>query len=158
MPMGPFELLDYAGVDVHRHVLLYYAENLHPDYKPYRTLEEMVKAGKIGRKAGKGFYNWSRGRPEIDPMEATDKVDPMDITAVQINEATKLIEMGVCSTEDIDLAIVNGSGMEVGPMTIAKDQDPTKLAQRLEQLAERFHKEIFRPTQMIRDGTFKVKK
>ena len=155
MPMGPFELLDYAGVDVHYQVLMYYAENLHPDYKPCRTLEKMMQEGRIGRKAGKGFYDWSDGRPDIDLAKSTDKLDPMDITAVQINEATKLIEMGVCSGKDIDKAFTNGTGNNIGPMTIAKNQDPSKLTKRLERLAEISRKEIFRPTRMIREGTYR---
>jgi enoyl-CoA hydratase/3-hydroxyacyl-CoA dehydrogenase len=155
LPMGPFELLDFVGLEVHRHVLLYYAENIHPDYKPYRVLDEKIEAGNYGKKTGKGFYDWSKGRPEIDLSKATDKVDPMDITAVQINEATKLIEMGVCSIDDIDKAMLNASGLKVGPMAVAKDINPENLTTRLEKLAERFNKEIFKPTNMIKKGTYR---
>ena len=155
LPMGPFELLDFVGLEVHRHVLLYYAENIHPDYKPYRVLDEKIEAGNYGKKTGKGFYDWSKGRPEIDLSKATDKVDPLDITAVQINEATKLIEMGVCSIDDIDKAMLNASGLKVGPMAVAKDINPENLTTRLEKLAERFNKEIFKPTNMIKKGTYR---
>jgi len=157
-PMGPFELWDYVGIDVGLNVLSYYEKTLHPDYKPYRFLKEMVDQGRFGKKAGKGFYDWSKGRPEIDLDKATDKVDLMDISAVQINEATKLIEMGVCAIEDIDLAVVNGSGMKVGPIAIAQDLDPAELVQRLEKLSKDFKKEIFLPTNMIREGTYKLNK
>jgi len=155
MPMGPFELLDYVGLEVHRHILLYYAENLHPDYKPYRALDEKVEAGNWGKKTGKGFYDWSHGRPKIDLAKATDKLDTMDITAVQINEATKLVENGACSLDDIDKAMLNASGMKTGPMAVAKKIDPAELTQRLENLAEKFKKEIFRPTKMIREGRYR---
>lgn len=155
LPMGPFELLDFVGLEVHRHVLLYYAENIHPDYKPYKALDEKIDAGNFGKKTGKGFYDWSKGRPEIDLSKATDKVDPMDITAVQINEATKLVEMGVCSIDDIDKAILNASGLKVGPMAVAKETEPEDLTSRLEKLAERFGKEIFKPTDMIQKGTYR---
>jgi enoyl-CoA hydratase/3-hydroxyacyl-CoA dehydrogenase len=155
LPMGPFELLDFVGLDVHRHVLLYYAENIHPEYKPYRALDEKIKAGNYGKKTGRGFYDWSNGRPEIDMSKATDKVDLVDITAVQINEATKLVEMGVCAIDDIDKAMLNASGLKVGPMAVAKAMAPEDLTIRLEKLAERFNKEIFKPTQMIKDGTYR---
>lgn len=155
LPMGPFEMLDFVGLDVHRHVLLYYAENLHPDYKPYKKLEECVSAGNFGKKTGKGFYDWSKGRPVIDLSKATKNLEPMDLSAVQINEATKLVEMGVCKLEDIDTAMLNASGMKVGPIAVAKEQDPADLTKRLENLASKFGKEVFKPTKMIREGTYR---
>ena len=155
MPMGPFELLDYVGLEVHRHILLYYAENLHPDYKPYRVLDEKVGSGDLGKKSGKGFYDWSKGRPKIDLTKATDKLDTVDITAVQINEATKLVENGACSINDIDKAMLNASGMKVGPIALAKKMEPAELTLRLKSLAKKFKKEIFRPTQMIQEGRYR---
>lgn len=155
MPMGPFELMDYTGLDINYHASRYFAESVHPDFAPGRVIGEKVDAGQLGKKTGHGFFEWSQGRPQIDLSKATDKVDPVDLIAVQVNEATKLIEMGVCSAEDVDTAIVKGTGNKVGYMTMAKGQDPAELTKRLEGLAERFHKEIFRPTQMIRDGTYR---
>lgn len=155
MPMGPYELMDYTGIDINYHASQYFAQAVHPDFAPAKAIEEKVKAGLLGKKTGRGFYDWSQGRPQIDLSKATTKVDPMDLIAVQINEATKLIEMGVCTAEDIDKAIVNGTGNAIGPMTIAKGQDPEALTQRLERLAQRFNKEIFRPTRMIREGTYR---
>jgi enoyl-CoA hydratase/3-hydroxyacyl-CoA dehydrogenase len=155
MPMGPFELMDYTGIDINYHASRYFAEAAHPDFAPGRTVSEKVEAGDLGKKTGKGFFDWSKGRPEIDIAKATDKVDPMDLMAVQINEATKLIELGACATEDIDKAIVNGTGNAIGPMAIGKGQEPADLTQRLERLADRFNKEIFRPTQMVRTGGYR---
>ncbi len=155
MPMGPYEVMDYTGLDVNYHGSQYYAETIHPDFAPGRTVEAKVTAGELGKKTGKGLFDWSKGRPEIDESKATDRVDPMDLIAVQVNEATKIIEMGVCSAEDIDRAIVNGTGNAIGPVTIAKGQDPADLTKRLKRLAERFNKEIFKPTRMIREGNYK---
>ena len=120
-----------------------------------RVLTAKFKAGELGKKTGKGLFDWSKGRPEIDESQATDKVDPTDMVAVQVNEATKIIELGVCSAEDVDTAIVNGTGSAIGPMTMAKGQDPADLTARLERLAARFNKEIFKPSRMIREGTYK---
>jgi len=155
MPMGPFELLDFVGLEVHRHVLLYYAENLHPEYKPYRLLDEKVNAGNYGKKTGKGFFDWSNGRPEIDLTKATDKFDPADVTAVQINEALKLVEMGVCKIDDIDKAMLNASALKEGPMASARKIEPANLVKRLEGLSKKFNKEIFKPVKMIVEGTYK---
>ena len=155
MPMGPYELMDYTGLDINYHGSQYFAEAIHSDFAPGRTIEAKVKAGELGKKTGKGLFDWSKGRPEIDESKATDKVDPMDLIAVQINEATKIIEMGVCSAEDVDTAIVNGTGNAIGPMSIAKGQDPADLTKRLEGLAEKFNKETFKPTRMIKDGKYR---
>ncbi len=155
LPMGPYELMDYTGIDINYHAGRYFAQAVHPDFAPAKTIEEMVKAGLLGKKTGRGFYDWSKGRPFIDHSKATEKVDPMDLLAVQINEATKLLEMGVCSAEDIDKAMVNGTGNMVGPMAVARSQEPQALAARLEKLAERFGKEIFRPTRTIREGAYR---
>ncbi len=154
MPMGPFELMDYTGLDISYHGRQYYAQTIHPDFAPGKAIEEKVKAGELGKKTGKGFFDWSKGRPEIDLSKATDKLDPFDLIVVQINEATKLIEMGVCSAEDVDTAIVNGTG-NIGPMSVAKGQKPAELTKRLEGLAKRFNKEIFKPTKMIREGRYR---
>jgi enoyl-CoA hydratase/3-hydroxyacyl-CoA dehydrogenase len=155
MPMGPFELMDYTGLDVSYHGRQYYAKAIHPDFGPGRTIEAKFKAGELGKKTGKGFFDWSKGRPEIDESKATDKLDPMDLVAVQVNEATKLIEMGACSAEDVDTAIVNGTGNAVGPMSMAKGMDPADLTKRLEGLAKKFNKEIFKPTTMIKEGKYR---
>ena len=79
----------------------------------------------------------------------------MDMIAVNANEATKIVEMGTCSLEDIDTAIINATGNPMGLMAIAKGMAPADLVKRLEGLAERFKKEIFKPTQMIKDGTYR---
>ncbi len=155
MPMGPYETMDYTGIDISYYGGKYFAESVHPDFAPGTTLEELVKAGNLGKKTGKGIFDWTKGRPEIDPSQATDKLDFMDLIAVQVNEATKIIEMGACGIADVDTAIVNGTGAFMGPMALAKDQNPADLSERLEKLAEKFKKEIFKPTQMIKDGAFK---
>jgi len=155
MPMGPFELMDYVGIDVAYYSALYRAEALHPDYAPAKGVVEKVKAGRLGKKTGAGFYDWSKGRPQIDPAKATDKVDPLDFLLVTFNEATRAVEEGVATPADIDLAIENGSGSKVGPIKQARGLDPKFLTERLEALSRNFGKEIFRPTRTIREGLYR---
>lgn len=153
-PMGPFELNDFTGLDISYDARNYFARAISPDLAPFKLMEDKVKAGEYGKKTGRGFYDWSKGRPEIDTSKATDKVDPKDILAVQINEATKLIEWGVATAEDIDKAIVNGTGNEKGPIEEAQHFEPEDLVARLERLSKEFNKKIFEPTRMIREGKY----
>jgi len=153
-PMGPFELLDFTGIDVSYNARNYFAQAVSPDLAPFKLMKTKVKAGEYGKKTGRGFYDWSKGRPEIDMSKATDKVDPKDILAVQINEATKLIEWGVATAQDIDKAIVNGTGNKKGPMEEAQQFSPEDLTARLERLSKEFKKKIFEPTRMIREGRY----
>jgi 3-hydroxybutyryl-CoA dehydrogenase len=55
-PMGPFTLLDFTGVDVCYNVMEYfYSEFRDPQYAPPQLIKQMIRAGRFGRKAGKGF-------------------------------------------------------------------------------------------------------
>jgi 3-hydroxybutyryl-CoA dehydrogenase len=61
MPMGPFALLDLVGLDVSVAILgALYAENPDPFLQPAQTLRRMVSAGRLGRKTGRGFYEYGK--------------------------------------------------------------------------------------------------
>jgi 3-hydroxybutyryl-CoA dehydrogenase len=61
MPMGPFALLDLVGLDVSVAILdALYAENPDPFLQPAQSLRRMVTAGRLGRKAGRGFYDYAK--------------------------------------------------------------------------------------------------
>ena len=155
MPMGPYETIDFTGIDISYHGSRYYAEAIHPDFAMGKTLTAKFKAGDLGKKTGKGLFDWSKGRPVIDLAKATDKFDPMDLVAVNVNEATKIVGQGVCSYDDVDTAIINATGNPIGLIAIVQGIEPEALTKRLETLAARFHKEIFKPTQMVQNGDYR---
>ena len=155
MKMGPCELTDFVGIDVAVNVMKYFAEMLHPDYGPPSHLVKMLEEGKLGKKSGQGYFDWSNGRPELDISKAALNFSPMTTIFVQINEATKLVEQGVCSINDVDLALINSSGNPMGPMTIGRSLSKLDLIDQLEQLAAKYNKEIFLPTQRLREGGHK---
>jgi enoyl-CoA hydratase/3-hydroxyacyl-CoA dehydrogenase len=153
MPMGPYELMDYVGLDVAYHGGLYFAERLSPEFKPGKWLKEKIDAGTLGKKTGKGIFDWSKGRPEIDLSKAKEDFDPTDLIAIQVNEATKLLEEGVVkSPDEIDKAMVNGGGSAFGPFQLAKGIGYDKLANRLEELSKKFGVKTFEPTKTLKSG------
>lgn len=58
-PMGPFELVDLVGLDVRLNNLKYLHEKLGEKYRPAPLLEQYVKAGRLGRKSGRGVYDYT---------------------------------------------------------------------------------------------------
>jgi 3-hydroxybutyryl-CoA dehydrogenase len=61
-PMGPLTLLDYVGLDTTYYIANILYEELHePKYAPPPLLKQMVTAGYLGRKSGRGFYDYARG-------------------------------------------------------------------------------------------------
>ena len=60
-PMGPIELGDVVGLDVRLDILEYLREELGERFKPPQVLKRKVRAGKLGKKSGEGFYLWEDG-------------------------------------------------------------------------------------------------
>jgi len=155
--MGPCELTDYVGVDIAVNASNYFAEKLGPDYGPAPHLVKMVKAGKLGKKTGEGYFKWPGGeRPKIDLAKATNKFSFFWPVFVQINEATKLIQEGVVDTlSDVDLALINSSGNPMGPIGLGRSISKLDLIDNLEMLAAKYEKPLFKPTKRVLDGGHK---
>jgi len=153
MPMGPYEIMDYAGLDVAYHSFLYFADKLSKDYTPPSWLKAKIDAGELGKKTGKGLFDWSKGRPEIDLSKAKEDFDPATLIALQVNEATKLLEAGVVtSADEIDKAMINGGGAAFGPFQLGKGIGWDKLARICEDLAKKYGIKSFEPTEMLKKG------
>lgn len=60
-PMGPFELVDLVGLDTRLHVLEYLHRTLGEKFRPCPLMVKYVKAGRLGRKVGKGVYDYTQG-------------------------------------------------------------------------------------------------
>lgn len=58
-PMGPLKLCDLVGLDVRQKIAEYLAEELGPRFEPPALMRRMVAEGRIGKKSGRGFYEWS---------------------------------------------------------------------------------------------------
>jgi len=152
-PMGPYELMDYIGLDVSYHIARNFSDRLSRDHEPATWLKAKIDAGELGKKAGQGIYDWSKGRPEIDLSKAKEDFDPDILTALQVNEATKLLEEGVVkSPDDIDKAMVNGGSAALGPFQLAREIGYDKLAKICAELAQKFGVKVFEPTETLKKG------
>ena len=75
-PMGPFELVDLVGLDVRLNILEYLHRTMGEKYRPNELLRQYVKEGRLGRKTGRGVYDYSRPKPaqhEGSNKKATEK-------------------------------------------------------------------------------------
>jgi len=153
MPMGPYELMDYVGLDVAYYGARYFSDRLSRDYEPPNWLKAKIDAGELGKKTGRGIFDWSKGRPEIDLSKAKEDFDPAVLIAIQVNEATKLLEEGVVkSADEIDKAMASGGGSGFGPFQMAKGIGYGKLAGICEDLARKFGVKVFEPTETLKKG------
>ncbi|UCE12221.1 MAG: 3-hydroxyacyl-CoA dehydrogenase family protein [Candidatus Heimdallarchaeota archaeon] len=154
MIMGPYELLDYIGLDVVYDSSKYYAERLSVDYSPSQTISKLVEKNKLGRKTGEGIYKWLPGgkRPIIDLSDPAD-FDLMDLMRVQINEAVKVLEEGIATVQDIDIGMKLHYHNPWGPFELVENMNLGELSRFLDNLAETYGKEVFRPHKWIQDKT-----
>ena len=63
-PMGPFELVDLVGLDTRLHILEYLHKSLGEKYRPAPLLVQYVKAGRLGKKSGRGVYEYAESQAD----------------------------------------------------------------------------------------------
>ena len=158
VPMGPYETMDYTGLDINLHGAEYFAKTLAPDFAPRGWIKKMNEAGTLGKKTGKGIFEWPGGaRPTIDMSKADPKFDPMDLICIQVNEGTKLMEGKVAKDAvEIDKAMTNGGGAPFGPFALAKGMGWAKVAERCETIAKTTGIKWFEPTETLKKGNISI--
>ena len=121
MPMGPLRLLDEIGLDVAQHVAETLSEAFPDRLSNVDTLNSMIQAGALGRKNGKGFYQYENGQPS-EEWRSSENAQPgaslpsrgaiqHRLATLLSEEAQRCLDDGVAATaSDIDLAMVLGTG------------------------------------------------
>jgi 3-hydroxyacyl-CoA dehydrogenase/enoyl-CoA hydratase/3-hydroxybutyryl-CoA epimerase len=124
MFMGPVELADTVGMDV----CLAVAENLtsHFGGTVPQKLRDLVKAGKLGRKTGEGFYQYKNGKPiKKKPNSPIDKNIANRLILRMVNESAACLREGVVADSDLlDAGMIFATGFAPfrgGPMNYAND-------------------------------------
>jgi len=152
-PMSTLTLLDFTGRDIAYHGQLYYSEKLSPDYKPGKVLTMQMEKGTLGKKTGQGFYDWSKGRPQPDLSKKAGIVNREIFAAINANEGCRILEEGVVSSwKVIDEAILAGMNFP-GPMEYAS-KNFKRLADLLEETAEKLGKSYLKPCDLLKYGKF----
>ena len=118
LPMGPFELADYIGLDVLVSVLELLAERGALAGVP-PLWREMLAKGQLGAKSGRGFYEWSQ-RPHV-PDGAGEDVDVVRLLAPAINSAATIVSLGATTQAEVDKAVRLGLGFPRGMLAWAQE-------------------------------------
>lgn len=153
LPMGLFELHDVLGggsIDVSYHVLEYFREKLGETYRPAPIFEKLFNEGHHGKKTGKGFYDWSGGKTNEVPLKAGAKFDLLRLVAPAVNEAAWLIEKGITTAEEIDLAVLNGLNYPRGLLRMADEMGIDAIVAKLRELHEKYKEERYKPNPVLK--------
>jgi 3-hydroxybutyryl-CoA dehydrogenase len=158
--MGPFELMDFIGNDVNYAVTrsVFEAFFYDPRYKPSLTQRRLVESGFLGKKAGRGYYDYREGAPAREATQDAAIGQPIfdRVLAMLINEAVDAVLMGVASPGDIDLAMTKGVNYPKGLLAWANEIGLSTVLERLEALQAEYGEDRYRPSpllrRMVRDG------
>ena len=153
VPMGPCELSDYLGIDASYNSLKSFEKSVSPDFTPGKIMTKLMNEGNLGKKTGKGFYDWKEGKPKINLSRKAGLFNPEILLAIQLNEGCKLLEEGVVSGyKIIDQVMVRGTSMP-GPFGAGKNNF-TKWSQMLENIVEKTEKSYLKPCKLMKSGGF----
>ncbi len=151
--LGPLAKWDFFGLDVVCDVMNYFVKEISPEFAPGKTLINLLKEGNLGRKTGKGIYEWVEGKPNRKTNEKAGLFNPEVYYAIQLNEGCKLLEEKIVSGyKIIDDTMLAGMDMP-GPFGAGK-RNYEKWAIMLEELAETTQINYLKPCEMMKSGAF----
>lgn len=170
--MGPFELMDFIGNDVNYTVTETVFKEFYydPRYKPSFTQKRLSEAGYLGRKTGKGYYNYKDGKidtnchPELDSESFNDEKanQILDrILVMLINEAADALYLNIATAKDIDLAMTKGVNYPKGLLAWANEKGIDWCVDQMDALYEEYHEDRYRCSPILRkmkklDNRFEV--
>jgi 3-hydroxybutyryl-CoA dehydrogenase len=152
--MGPFELMDFIGNDVNLAVTksVFEAMFFDPRYRPSLTQQRLVDAGFLGKKSGRGYYDY--GKDAKKPAPVNDPVVQLlvfeRILAMLINEAVDAVQMRVASAEDIDLAMTRGVNYPKGLIAWCEEIGAERVLGWMTRLYTEYGEDRYRPSPLLR--------
>jgi len=152
--MGPFELMDLIGHDVNYVVTETVWQQFYfdPRFKPSLTQKRLLEAKFLGKKSGRGFYDYREGAPATDPNkdEKLGKLIFNRIICMLINEAADTLYLGIATKEDIDLALTKGVNYPKGLLKWADELGIAFVTQQLAELHTLYEDDRYRTSVLLK--------
>jgi len=151
--IGPFAKWDYLGLDTIHNTMEYFTEVLSPEFSPCETIIRLVNEGNLGRKTGKGLFEWKQGKPIISKEKKAGLFNIELFMAIQLNEGCKLLEEQIVNGyKIIDEAVMAGMNLP-GPFGPGK-RNFNKWIGLLEDFAEESGINYVKPCNLLKTGKF----
>jgi len=152
--MGPFTLMDYIGHDVNYAVTESVFQAFYYDdrYKPSFTQKRLAEAGFLGRKSGRGFYDYREGATKPQPQRNTELGNKIlsRIRIMLINEAADALFLHIASRDDIDRAMTLGVNYPKGLLAWADELGIENCVAELDALFAEYHETRYRCSPLLR--------
>jgi len=157
--MGPFELTDLIGHDVNYTVTetVWSQFFYDPRFRPSITQKRLFEAGLLGRKTGRGFYNYSSGMDAAVLAQENAELDPIlgekiveRILCLIINEALDAVWLGIASPDNVDLAMTKGVNYPKGPISWGQEMGWEDVLTVLERCYDYYGDDRYRPCPLLR--------
>ena len=152
--MGPFELMDFIGHDVNYTVTETVFKEFYfdPKYKPSFSQKRLVEAGLLGRKSGRGFYDYSENAAKVQSVrdEALGKAIFTRIIVMLINEAADALFLNIASKEDLDTAMTRGVNYPKGLLSWADELGIANVVQTLNDLYNDYQEDRYRCSVLLK--------
>jgi len=152
--MGPFTLMDYIGHDVNYVVTETVFRSLFydPRYKPSFSQKRLLEAGWLGRKTGRGFYNYAENaaQPTADINEEKGKKIAERILLMLINEAVDALQWQVADKQDIELAMTKGVNYPKGLLHWCDELGADYVLAGMDALYDTYREDRYRASALLR--------
>ncbi|MAU77193.1 MAG: 3-hydroxybutyryl-CoA dehydrogenase [Crocinitomicaceae bacterium] len=155
--MGPFQLMDLIGHDVNYSVTESVFKSFYydPRYMPSITQLKLVEAGWLGRKSGRGFYNYNEENKEPNASAQLNPKAQVEISeriiSMLINEAADAVYLGIASAEDVDIAMLKGVNYPKGLLVWAEELGLQKVVSIIDGLRDTYGETRYRCSPLLRE-------
>lgn len=150
--MGPFELMDMIGHDVNYVVTetVFTSFYFDPKFKPSFTQKRLLEAGFLGKKSGRGFYDYNKELPT--PLEDLVLANTIfeRVIVMLINEAADTFFLNIASDKDIDNAMTKGVNYPKGLLAWADELGIGWCVEKLDELYNEYHEDRYRCSPILR--------
>ena len=151
--MGPFELMDYIGNDINYSATkaVYDGTNHDSRYKPSSIQKELVDEGFLGRKSGRGYFDYSNNASEPEPNkdDVIGKQIFIRILAMLINAAADALNNEIATRDDIDIAMTTGVNYPRGLLKWADEIGIKKVLKLLQVLQSNSNDNRYQPSPLL---------